>query len=89
MDDVGVELPPDIAQKIGSPVEYSLDDILDACTRLTYRQPTEQILRHMDNSMATDWVAEWEKQVVEPGQKRPRSESSSGKYMQIGSLLND
>ena len=88
-NELGVELPADIDERIGKSVEYSLDDILDACTRLSYRQPTEQALRHMDSSIAADWATEWEKQIVEPKLKHSRRESSSGRYLQIGSLLND
>jgi len=87
--ELNVELPPAADGEIGEPIEYSMDEILDACTRLTYRQPTEQINRLMDSSIAKNWVAEWEEQVVQPNQKRSRRESSSGRYLQIGSLLND
>ena len=88
-DELHIELPPDLDDRIGPSIEHSMDDILDACTRLTYRQPTEQVLRLMDSSIATDWITEWEKQVVEPSLHNTRGESSSGRYLQIGSLLND
>lgn len=87
--ELSVELPLDLDDRIGTPTSYTVDEILDACTRLTYRQPTEQTIRHMDQSLAIEWVAEWEKQVEEPKRKRLRRESSSGRYLQIGSLLNE
>ncbi|KAL8822526.1 MAG: hypothetical protein Q9191_006739 [Dirinaria sp. TL-2023a] len=87
LTEYGIALPDDLDDRIGSPVEYSLDDILDTCTRLTYVQPTEQILRHLDSSLAIDWGREWQQQVVENASRRRRL-SSSGHHMDIGSLLN-
>ena len=84
----GVPLPDDLDDRVGSSVEYSLDNILDACTRLTYIQPTEQILHHVDSSIAIDWAQEWQQQVVESPARRRRL-SAGGHYMAIGSLLND
>ena len=85
-EELDIELPPDLDERIGPPMTYTVDDILDACTRLTYRQPTEQTVRHMDRSLADDWAVEWESQVVEP---RLRKDSGTGRFLQIGSLLND
>ena len=68
---------------------YGIDDILDACTRLSYTQPLDQILLCIDPNIARDWAGEWQRQVVAAlGQSR-RGSSSGGRYLQIGNLLND
>ena len=87
-NECGIPLPNDLDDRVGEPVDYSIDNILDACTRLTYTQPTEQILRHLDSAIAIDWAAEWQKQVVENPSGRHRL-SASGHHMAIESLLND
>ena len=71
---------------MGSFDRYVMDDILDACTRLSYRQPLDQILLGIDPEIAKEWAGEWHRQVT--GQAR-RGSTSSGRYMQIGNLLNN
>lgn len=85
----GIPLPKDLDDRVGEPREYTIDDILDACTRLTYVQPIEQILRHMDRSVVDDWATEWQKQVVNPSEQHQRQDSFGRNYMAIESLLTD
>ena len=82
----GVTVPDDIEALIG-PLQYTVDQILDACTRLAYTQPFDQILRHILKTIAEEWSYEWRRLIVEPG-GAPRRQSSSGRYLQINSLLN-
>lgn len=74
---------------MGSFDHYVMDDILDACTRLSYTQPLNQILVHIDPEIAKDWPGEWHKQVVAGVGRARRGSTSSGRYMQIGNLLNN
>ncbi len=74
---------------MGSFDHYVMDDILDACTRLSYTQPIDQILLRIDPEIAKDWAGEWQRQVVAAIGRDRRGSSSSGRYMQIGNLLND
>lgn len=67
---------------------YVMDDILDACTRLSYRQPIDQMLLRIDPEIAKDWPGEWQRQVVAAVGQARRGSTSSGRYMQIGNLLN-
>lgn len=83
----GVELPDNIEDLMG-PFQYAIDDILDACSRLTYSQPFDQILRHIFSTIADDWSQEWRRIIIAP-RSGPRRQSSSGMYLQINSLLND
>ena len=83
-----IELPPNIDEKVGQPMAYNVDDILDACTRLQYSMPLDQTRRHIDRSIAADWGAEWARQIEGP-KRAAEKPSSSERYMQIGALLND
>lgn len=77
-----------LANMVDSFTHYNMDDILDACTRLSYTQPLDQILRHFDPEIGREWGREWERQVLAPKGKG-RRESSSGRYLQIDNILND
>lgn len=88
----GVPLPPDIDSKIGRPMQYTVDDILDACTRLAYTMPLDQTLRHIDRAIAMEWPGEWDRQVVATQRegRRPAHRLSSGDQdMSIRALLNN
>ena len=90
-----IQLPSDINDRVGGPIDYSVDDILDACTRLAYSMPLDQTYRHIDRAIAHEWAGEWERQVVatqatKTGKETRRpSGGGSDQYMQIGALLND
>jgi len=88
VEECGIHLPPELCDIIDSFNHFFLDEILDACTRLTYTQPLDQILPYLDPAIARDFNREWDMQVVNRP-KPPRRESSSGRYLQIGNLLND
>ena len=84
----GVQLPPEMSDTVDSFSHYIVDDILDACTRLSYTQPLDQILHHIDPDIAQDWSGEWEKQ-IKSRKGKVRRESSSGRYLQVANILND
>ncbi|KAL8934880.1 MAG: hypothetical protein Q9216_005689 [Gyalolechia sp. 2 TL-2023] len=89
----GVQLPANIETITGQLGSYGMDDILDACTRLDYKQPVDQSIRHIADNIAEEWPSTWERVVNGPG--RPASPSSTRKSptgeqsLRIKSLLND
>ena len=88
-EECGVQCSDELRDVMGSFDHYGMDDILDACTRLSYTQPIDQILLRIDPNIARDWSGEWQRQVVAASGPPRRGSSSSGRYMQIGNLLND
>ena len=93
IEECGVLPPADLAKIIDSCKLITMDQVLDACTRLTYTQPLSQIIPNIDPSIANDFNREWDRHIVYgPTQVRRESSSSSssssGRYLQIGSLLN-
>ena len=88
----GIQLPSNIDQMTGPLGNYSIDDILDACTRLDYKQPIDQSIRHLDENIAKDWSSNWKTVVEGPNRPVPppstRRPSTSERYLPINSLLN-
>ena len=84
-------MPEDLAELMSGNSEFCLDEMMDACTRLSYTQPVEQVRRHMSSTIAEEWEKEaWKMETSSPG-----SSTSSGKrrddnekLMQIRSILN-
>jgi len=84
--EAGVELPEATDHGLlGSIDRYGVDEILDACTRLSYAQPVDQIGRYIDNAIGDQWQDEWRGQTAS---SRSRRQSTAEKTMQITSLLN-
>lgn len=88
----GTTLPPNVEQMTGQLGNYGMDDILDACTRLDYKQPVDQSVRHIDDKIANEWPTKWEQIVKRPNRPASppstRKVSTSGKHLRIESLLN-
>lgn len=73
----GVKLPADIEKITGQLGNYGMDDILDACTRLDYKQPVDQSVRHIADNIAEEWPKKWDQIVNNP--VRPKSPPSTRK----------
>ena len=98
--DCGAKLPPNVEELAGPLGSYGMDDILDACTRLDYKQPVDQSVRHIDDNLAAEWPSKWQEIVENPNRpqaprstrKSSSSTTSSGgadHHMRIASLLNE
>ena len=80
-EECGVQIPEELEKLADSLNAFPVDDILDACTQLSYTEPVEQILRYIDPAIAKEWNEEWEIQII--GRKRSRE------HLQIENILND
>lgn len=63
MSEYDIELPADVDERYGPLDQFSMDEILDAGGRLSYRQPTKQINRWIHPNFWTEWGQEWDKQM--------------------------
>ena len=63
LEEYGVELPAEIEDRFGPRDQFSVDEILDASTRLSYAQPSSQLVRWLDPNFPSDWRREWHKQM--------------------------
>jgi len=88
--DLKIPLPDNYEELMDPEATYGIDDILDACGRLTYGQPTDQIIRHMDPDIGTTWPEEWRLVTSSTAShNRPQLGNDSRRTMQINTLLND
>ncbi|KAI9821198.1 MAG: hypothetical protein M1827_003932 [Pycnora praestabilis] len=86
----GVALPDDLDElMVCPPSQYSPDDVLDACTRLSYAQPVNQVNMNFESTMADDFAEEWREFIEGYGSVADVPNSSAGRSMHIGSLLNE
>ena len=88
----GVALPANSEQVTSQLGSYGVDDILDACTRLDYKQPVDQSVRHVADNIAEEWPSKWEQIVNNPIRPHapPQTTKATGvdQQLRIGSLLN-
>lgn len=75
MAEYQVPIPDDLVEVIHASSECEPENLLDACTRLTYKQPLKQILPNLDQNLGVDFV-----QLCE--------EAARKNSMKIDSLLN-
>jgi len=95
-EEFGVRLPAGIEELVDSFNHYGIDDILDACTCLSYAQPFDQILDHIDQNVAIEWRDAWikansqESSTQIPSSEQPPAtpKPPDGK-MNIDAVLND
>ena len=88
------DLPSDLQSFIPEKSAYELEELLNACTRPTYRIPVSQLLPSLKPSLAEDFLEEWQRANVHDVAmdiSSPVSESSTKtqRSMQISSLLNE
>lgn len=81
-----VALPANLDDLMQPHQDFGVDDILDACTRLEYTQPLDQVLRRIDPSVAEDWPYYWQRLIIAP-EGQSRRPSTSDRFS-IHSLLN-
>jgi len=85
-----VQLPSNIRELMKPSRHYSVDDILDACARISYTQPTEQIVRYIDEGIAENWEEKWRTFIGQVDAALSRQFSGgSERVMHINWLLND
>ena len=81
--DLQIPLPSNVEEMMGPAARFTVDDLLDACTRLSYAQPIDEITRYIDNDIQRNWSEQWQRLMPEPTTQHP-----SGR-IQINTLLND
>lgn len=94
LGDYGIPVPNGVERMIGKSARMGPEELLDACTRSTYKQPFSQILPNMEADLGQNFVNGW--QGIAEGRlaessfgERSRSGPLGGKErLAIGSLLN-
>ncbi|KAI9678246.1 MAG: hypothetical protein M1817_006191 [Caeruleum heppii] len=88
--DCGVLLPPSMADLMISVSDYCLDELMEACTRLSYTQPIEHIRRRIVPTIEEDWYREWQRGLAASSSTTSLSSRAPNddKLMRIQSILN-
>ena len=94
LSEYGIPVPNELERMIGTSAHIGPEELLDACTRSTYKQPITQILPNMETELGQNFVNGWQRMAkgrLEETERRERSDSGSdgrGDRLAIGSLLN-
>ena len=84
--ELGVPMPDDLKLEIRRCSKHSPEELLIACTRVTFKQPITQILPMLDSSLVVDFPEVWQKMSANRlGGQRSREKDHS---LRIVSLLN-
>ena len=88
-----IPIPEEIELLVTKSDYLTPEELLDACTRATYRQPLAQILPQMEANSGQEFITRWQHLLLQARLSEERSRSSlvtsgSRKRVDIGSLLN-
>ena len=78
----------ELQRMIRVPASMAPEQLLDACTRPTYKQPIAQITQTMEADLGQDFMDRLQRLAEVPLEERPSSGSNREKKMDIRSLLN-
>jgi len=93
----GFSLPDDLPELMDGSIDYDPEELLDACERMTYQQPTDMLMERLHPRLAQDFMGEWQRLIESRGgaedvamsDSPPSVEAGSpGKTMDIQSLVN-
>lgn len=91
ISDYGIALSDDLSELAHSISHYGPEEMLEACTRITYRQPSSQILSNLEPGIAREF-SRLQMHMADGDPSEAEAEgASSGREvsMRIQSLLND
>lgn len=83
-----------LERMIGASARMAPEELLDACTRATYKQPIAQIIPAMEADLGQEFMNGWQHIAEGRSPEVPRganpfsASKGKGKRMEIGSLLN-
>jgi len=83
-----VRLPDNIYELMGEDTNYTSEMLLDASTRLSYRQPVERVVANMEDTISADFVQQLGDGIKALNGHGGRAASNIRK-IQIDELLND
>ena len=94
LTEYGVPVPDELEYMMGVSARIGPEELLDACTRSTYKQPVTQFLPNIEAGLGQDFMNEWQRLTegtsagLPPGGESGSGSSGRGERLKIGSLLN-
>ena len=86
--DQGLSLPVELTRQVRAAMQYSSDELLDACTRPTYRLPVSQIVANMEPDLGHNFMDLWNESAKGAQDGLQRGKNKTGKQMNIQDMLN-
>ncbi|MCJ1248761.1 hypothetical protein MMC30_005980 [Trapelia coarctata] len=83
-----VRLPDNVYELMGEDTNYTSEMLLDACTRLSYRQPVERVVANMEDTVSADFTQQLGEQIKALNAHAGRSAADT-RRIQIDELLNN
>ena len=84
----GVSIPDEFERRFAPLAQLGPDDLLDACTRPTYRQPVHQIMTNMEPGIGQSFIHRWSESTEDQGGGKQKGKQKGGKPMDIENVLN-
>lgn len=94
LTEYNVPIANELERMIGVSGRMGPEELLDACTRPTYKQPISQILPNMEAELGQEFMNGWQRIAegtsagLKLGERSGNGPNARGKRMEIGSLLN-
>ena len=83
-----VRLPDNIYDLMGGSTNYTSENLLDACTRLSYQQPVERVVASMEDTTSDDFTQKLSDRILALN-ARAGGATPNTRKIQIDSLLNN
>ena len=80
----GIDISNELDGRYGVRDQHTMDEILDASTRLTYTMPVAQISKWLDPNFQSQWPHEWVRQMGNIRRRR----SSAARPMRLEDVMN-
>ena len=77
-----------LERMIGASARIGPEELLDACTRPTYKAPMAQIMPNMEPDLGQAFMDAWQHLELPLGENSDSGSKGKGKRVEIGSLLN-
>ena len=93
LKDQNIPIPEDLDERFAAQAQLSPDDLLDACTRPTYRQPIRQLMSNLEPALGPAFIEMWTSLPDDRGSRRKKGKEKEKeketRAMDINSLLNE
>ena len=88
LNEQGISIPVDLQRRFAAFARMTPDDLLDACTRPTYRQPVQQIMFNMEPDLGHHFIHMWSDLAGHRGGGKHKGKQKEPKAMDIENMLN-
>ena len=93
LSDYGIPISGGLESHLGASIRIGPEDLLEACTRSSYRQPIAQLLPNMEPRLGQEFIEGYQQLFQGRPSERATAEASSAargkqKRLEIGALLN-